>query len=388
MSERPVVAMPRNRAVVRVRGARRRALRRRAMRLANTGMPTRSDACAVISRLAALTAAGVSTGDAIASSARAANRGSRASGGRLLADLHRAVHRGASLSSAMEAAGMPFTEAEIAVVRAGERGGSTPHALALLASRMEREAGGRRRIVSALAYPCILFAGALAALVFLSLVVLPSFTTLYSGRELPLATRTLLAFGGLVRAWGLVAVMAVAGVVALAVAARRRNVAFARFCDRVAVDAPVFRTLALPRAAHDTCALVSVLLDAGCEAEEALTLASLAAPNLVVAARIGNALRALRHGVPLSTAWNNALLDASGDAPALLEIAEATGSYADAFRRLAILEGNAAEQALSRICRLAEPIAVVTMAVAVGGGVLAVYQPMLGSASMLVGGSP
>jgi len=343
---------------------------------------SRREAAGVIARLAALTAAGVATGDAIASSAR--------SGDRLLVLLHAAVRRGTALSAAMGDARLPFGEAEIAVVRAGERGGSTPRALALLAERMEREAGGRSRMAAALAYPCILAAGAFGALCFLSIVVLPSFTTLYTGQdvELPWATRMLLAFGNAVRTWG--AVMLGAAVVAFAAFAigKRHSVAFGRLCDRVAIDAPALRVLVAPRAAHETCALLAVLLEAGCEAEEALALAARAAANRVVAGRLGDALRSLRHGIPLSRAWSAASLDRSGDAAPLLEIAEATGGYAQAFARLAALEGAAAERALTRTCRLAEPVSVIAMAVAVGGGVLALYQPMLGSASLLLGGTP
>lgn len=341
---------------------------------------SRRDACTAVSRLAALTAAGVPTGDALASAAR--------SGSDLVRVLHAAVRRGTALSAAMSANGMPFTEAEIAVVRAGERGGSTPRTLTLLAGRMERDAGGRRRIASALAYPCILAAGAVGALCFLSIVVLPSFTSLYSGRELPAATRMLLAFGNGIRAWGAATLLGALAAGALFGLARRRNPALALFCDRIAIDAPPLRMLAAPRAAQETCALLALLVDAGCEAEEALTLTARAAANRVVAARLGEALRALRHGVPLSRAWSAASLDRSGDAQPLLEIAEATGGYATAFARLAVLEGAAAEHALTQACRLAEPIAVLAMAVAVGGGVLALYQPMLGSASLLLGGTP
>lgn len=354
----------------------------RGVRLRSLRGITRREAAAAIARLAALTAAGVATGDAIASSAR--------SGGRLLVRLNAAVRRGTALSNAMSDARLPFGEAEIAVVRAGERGGSTPRALTLLAERMEREAGGRSRIASALAYPCILAAGALGALCFLSIVVLPSFTTLYAGQdvELPWATRTLLAFGNFVCAWGATLLAAsVVGVVGL-LSAKRRSAAFGRFCDRVAVDAPAFRILVAPRAAHETCALLALLLEAGCEAEEALALAARAAANRIVAERLGDALRSLRHGIPLSRAWSAARLDRSGDAAPLLEIAEATGGYARAFSRLAALEGAAAERALTQTCRLAEPVSVIAMAVAVGGGVLALYQPMLGSASLLLGGTP
>ena len=345
----------------------------------------RKEASTAVARLAALTAAGVATGDAIASSLRSLEQRRDRT---ILLELHRAIRRGAALSAAMTAGGMPFREAEIAVVRAGERGGSMPRALALLAERMERESGGKRRLASALAYPCILFAGALGALSFLSIVVLPSFTTMYSGHELPASTRALIAFGDGVRAWGLAVVCSAAALSIVLASLRRRHERFARLCDHLSVSAPGVSSLVLPRMTHDACSLLAMLLEAGCEAEEALALAARAAPNRTIASRMNAVLRSLRHGVPLSVAWNGARLDHSGNAAPLLEIAEATGSYATAFRRLAELEGAAAEHALSGLCRLAEPAAVVAMAVAVGGGVLAVYQPMLGSASLLLGGTP
>lgn len=342
----------------------------------------RREACAAISRLAALTTAGLSSGEALSSSAKR--------GGACLARLDTVVRRGSSLSAAMRTPGMPYTEAEVAVVAAGERGGSTARALALLAERMEREAGGRQRIASALAYPVLLVAGGFAALSFLSIAVLPSFTSMYDGKdvELPAVTRALVSFGNTLRVHGVTAF----GVLALIglgfVTARRRSRRVRRWCDRVALDAPPLRALVAPRELHESCSLFALLLDAGCEAEEALGLAARAAGNRIVAERLARALRSLRHGLPLSRAWNAAGLDRSGDATSLLEIAEATGGYASAFSRLAALESAAAEHALGRACRLAEPAAVVTMAVAVGGGVLALYQPMLGSASLLLGGNP
>lgn len=351
-------------------------------RLARRRGITRGEARAAVARLAALTGAGIATGDAIASAARG--------GERVLACLHAAVRRGAALSTAMGDRRLPFDEAEIAVVRAGERGGSTPRALALLASRMERERGGRRRIASALAYPVLLASGGVGALCFLAIAVLPSFTSMYAGQgaELPWATRTLLGFGEAATTAGPFAVAAVVASALAFAAARRHSRGFAQACDRFAIEAPGISALVAPREIHATCALVAMLLEAGCEAEEALALAARAAPNRVVAVRLGEALRSLRHGVALSRAWRAASLDRSGDASPLLEVAEATGGYAQAFSRLATLEGDAAERALAGTCRLAEPAAVVVMAVAVGGGVLALYQPMLGSASLLLGGNP
>jgi len=347
---------------------------------------SRRDGVRAIARMAALTAAGMTTGDALAASVR---RRTRSGSDACLARLAVSVRRGQSLSSAMAAPGLPFLEAEIAVVRAGEAGGATARTLSLLAERVEQESAGLRRVASALAYPCILVVGALASLSFLSIVVLPAFTSLYAGQgvRLPATTRGLLAFGDVVQRHGLAIVVSAATAIALAKVARARSTRWVRLTARVAIDAPIVRALFAPRAMHACCGLLALLIEAGCEAEEALALAARASGNVVIADRLSRCLRLLRRGVPLSQAWTSASLDRSGDGAALLEIAEATGNYAEGFSKLCMLEGRAADDALASLCRFAEPASVVAMACAVGGGVLALYQPMLGSASMFLGGS-
>ncbi|HYB98585.1 MAG TPA: type II secretion system F family protein [Candidatus Limnocylindrales bacterium] len=342
---------------------------------------SRREAAAAIARIAALTASGMTTSEAIASSARGGNV--------CLTRLNTAVQRGTALSAAMQADDLPFRDVEVAVVRAGEAGGAAARALMLLASQMEQQSAGARRLVSALSYPCLLVAGALAALAFLSISVLPAFTSLYSdrGAELPATTRMLLAFGVWVQRNAIVVAAWLAAAVGAAAVARARSRRCRRLFDLALLRLPVLRGLTAPRQLHSACALIAVLLDAGCELEEALRLAASAADNSVISGRLSRCLRSLRRGAPMSRCWNAALLDRSGDATALLEIAEATGDYASAFTRLAALEGAAADHALSRLCRLAEPAAVVVMAAAVGGGVMALYQPMLGSASLLLGGT-
>ncbi len=347
---------------------------------------SRHDAVRALARVAALTAAGMTTGDALAASAR---RKARSGSDACLARLAVAVRRGHSLSTAMAGPGLPFSEAEIAVVRAGEAGGATARTLTLLAQRIEHDSAGLRRIASALTYPCILMVGALASLSFLSIVVLPSFTSLYAGHkaQLPATTRGLLAFGDAAARYGLYVVLAAGTMIAAAGLARSQSLRWRRLCARAAIAVPLLRALFAPSAMHASCGLLALLFAAGCEAEEALALAARASVNVIVAERLTRCLRLLRRGVPLSQAWVSADLDRSGDAVALLEIAEATGNYADAFSKLGLLEGQAADEAVTRLCRLAEPVSVVVMACAVGGGVLALYQPMLGSASLLLGGS-
>ncbi len=96
-------------------------------------------------------------------------------------------------------------------------------------------------------------------------------------------------------------------------------------------------------------------------------------------------MRLLTKGNTLSHAWRRSGLDRNGSECGLLEIAEAAGDYPGAFDKLSALAATLEAELLARLSGLAEPAAVIFMALAVSGGALALYQPMLGSAMMASG---
>jgi general secretion pathway protein F len=80
-------------------------------------------------------------------------------------------------------------------------------------------------------------------------------------------------------------------------------------------------------------------------------------------------------------------LDRAQRDAAMLRLGEATGDYAGTCERIAKLELEDYGRALDRISRVIEPAVLLVMAAAVSTAALAIYQPILGSAALMMGGS-
>jgi general secretion pathway protein F len=126
------------------------------------------------------------------------------------------VREGGSLSDALDAQHGSFSRLYINMVRAGEIGGSLDKTLDRLADYLERSKDLKDSVVSAMIYPIMLMVLAGGSLVLLLTYVIPQFTPIFEelGGDLPLITKIVLAFGGILQNfwWGLVA-LTVIGVI-------------------------------------------------------------------------------------------------------------------------------------------------------------------------------
>jgi general secretion pathway protein F len=111
------------------------------------------------------------------------------------------VRGGISLSEALDRQHGVFSRLYVNLVRAGEMGGTLDTALLKLSEYLERNQELKSSVTSALIYPVILLFLAGGALIFLLVYVIPQFMPLFEqlGGELPLLTRIVLVFAGIVR---------------------------------------------------------------------------------------------------------------------------------------------------------------------------------------------
>jgi general secretion pathway protein F len=136
----------------------------------------------------------------------------------LCMDLERRVRAGSNFADALNEHHKLLPPYYVAMVQAGELGGSLPEGLERLASFVERAAAIRERIVSSLIYPAMLAAMILVTMVLVLTVVLPRFRSLFdeSQAKLPWPTRGVLALGDFVGAYGwLCGCLIIVGAVAL-----------------------------------------------------------------------------------------------------------------------------------------------------------------------------
>jgi general secretion pathway protein F len=132
----------------------------------------------------------------------------------LVGDLLLSVRGGSSLSEALaKHHPRPFSRLYINMVRAGEKGGVLEVTLRRLAEFLEARAAFAEEIISALAYPVVIFTVAIGAIIFLMTFVVPRFATIFAdlGQAVPLPTQILMAASTVVQGYwwlGLLALLA------------------------------------------------------------------------------------------------------------------------------------------------------------------------------------
>jgi type II secretory pathway component PulF len=356
------------------------------MKLSRRGDSARDrarNAHAAIARIDDLLTGGLATGDAVSIGAAAGGREST-----LLAKLARQIDRGLSLSAGLRRCECGLSPADFALIEAGERSGDLAGAVAALRRRLDLRARTRRRLAQVLAYPAALVATTLSIMAPMSLWVLPSFTGMYAdaGAELPLVTRTVMAAGGAISAHGLRFAAATFGLAITYTVLRRRSRRFRLATDRTTLSMPLAGRLARAEARADVYATLSALLGAGVDLDEALGLAAPACENQALRRAFELVRPAVRRGQPLSAAIARFGVERRGQDAAMLRTAEATGDYPRCLERLSTVARLERDELFDRVVRAVEPLTIASMAVVVGATVLAVYQPILGSASLLAGG--
>src|SRR5216110_4008024 len=136
----------------------------------------------------------------------------------IVTDVLKSVRGGSSLSEALaKHHPRPFSRLYINMVRAGEKGGVLEVTLRRLAEFLESRAAFTEALVSALAYPVVIFSVGIGAIVFLMTFVIPRFATIFAdlGQAVPLPTQILLSISaGFQHYWWVLVLAILAAVLA------------------------------------------------------------------------------------------------------------------------------------------------------------------------------
>ena len=123
------------------------------------------------------------------------------------------VRGGVPLSQALEEEHGVFPRLYLALVRAGEAGGSLEDTLRRLADYLERSQQLRGSIINSLIYPAFLMVGVLGSLVLLLAYVVPQFVPIFEDMQVPLPwiTKAVLAIGQTLQSWWWLIVLLLVG---------------------------------------------------------------------------------------------------------------------------------------------------------------------------------
>ena len=223
-----------------------------------------------------------------------------------LQQIRQALRSGKSLSSAMAEQADVFTTHTINTLRAGELSGSLPECLARLAAYLQQSARMKDRLINLLIYPAVLMASIGLAVVFLMVVVVPQFESLFEslGAQLPWYTQALLAVSGFVRRFGALILLACCFVAGGAFYAHRTPSVRAAW-HAWALKIPGLGQLWVKSEVSRFCASLALMLQQGVPMLSAISYSAGALQNEKMRHDVASTLGRVKSGLTLSSALSH-----------------------------------------------------------------------------------
>lgn len=276
------------------------------------------------------------------------------------------VRDGMSFGEALSADPV-FPKFYVSMVRAGEHGGTLDVTLQRLTDYLSRTLAIREQITSALVYPSLLLLTAGASIIVILVFVLPEFEPLFAdaGKSLPTATRIVMGVGDVVRIYGWIFLLLIAGGI---VGLRRalKNPAHRLKWDAFVLKWPIFGKLFQAIEVERLMRTFGTLLSNGVPIPTALNLSKDVLSNTVLSAAVRDTAASLREGERLaqrlgrSKVFPPVTLD-------LIQIGEESGKLDEMLLRQADLDELRIKHKVDRALAMLVPLLTIGLGMIVAG---------------------
>jgi len=290
--------------------------------------------------------------------------------------LAEAVSRGEELADAMAEADGVFPDVHVAMVRAGEKGGSLEPVLGRLASMVKAQADLRGKLVGAMTYPAVLVLVGLSVLSVIFGVFLPMFRGVLAEVDpLPTITVALFAVSDAVTSKGPLTAL-VLGLLGFGAWRVSRRPAVARALTVARTRAPVLGPLTRAIAVARFCRTFGTMLSNGVPVLAAMRIAEDAAGNVLLAEAVNRAADAVRAGDSIA----DPLADSGLFEPEVVEmiaVGESANNLASVLETVADTLEQRVDRLLSAAVSLVGPLMLIVLAVVVAFVAVGLILPML-----------
>jgi type II secretory pathway component PulF len=290
--------------------------------------------------------------------------------------LKQEVTEGKGLSDAMAKQPHIFSDLYINMVRAGESSGSLVEVLRRMANHFNQFAEVQAKLTSALIYPAMVILGGICLIAFFMFVMMPQFTTIFSGFniELPLPTRMLIAMSQfLLSYWWLAGLIVI--VVFILFFRFKASPAGGRMLDEWKMKAPVIGKIVKLNLFGQFARTLGTLLQNGVPVLTALKITEQVIPNRLIKEAVAKTREAVTDGKTLaqplaqSKLFPQLMVD-------LVRIGEETGDVPGSLNNLADTYEGELSIGLRLMTQLIEPVLIVVMGGVVGFLLLSIFLPL------------
>jgi len=287
-----------------------------------------------------------------------------------------AVDSGFSLSGAMRAQG-EFSTLMVSVIQAGEEGGRLEESIDRLATFLERQDELRRKIVSAVSYPVVVILFAFFILYLLITVVMPRFSQVFKGLNVPLPEVTLMVFdfsNWMAEFWYIPLLAVVAFFMLIIWMNKNRQTR--PYLDRVKLKLPILGDIFFKSIMARSNRTLASLVDAGVPILRALEMTSEVTNNDVIG-RAYTVLRdAARKGASLGDITKNIHVFPIMIAH-MMKVGEETGQLETMLDKIAGWFELELDEKIKRLTAILEPILIIFVGGIVAIVALAIFTPIV-----------
>lgn len=294
----------------------------------------------------------------------------------VIKDICARVESGDSFSEALQKHPRVFNRLYVCMVAAGEKGGLLAEILARLATYLENTARLRKKVKSAMMYPCVVTVVAILITIFLLVKVVPVFGEIFSsfGAELPGPTQFLIRLSEFVKSYILLILVGGVGLVYGWIYFIKTKPG-REFWDSRRIRLPIFGSIA-----HKICLArftrtLASLVRSGVPILEVLQIVSQTVGNVVMEKAIRAAAGDIERGESISAALGKHPVFPSMIIR-MITAGEQTGKIDNMLERVSDFLDEEIETTLSGLTSLIEPILIVFLGVVVGGMVICMFLPI------------
>ena len=280
-----------------------------------------------------------------------------------------------------------FPDLLIRMVQAGEKTGKLDEVLERMSEHYNKELKTSRQIRGAMIYPAVLAFLAVAAVLALLYIVIPSFSGIFeqSGMDMPLPTRIVLAASNFVRSYWYI-LFGVTGILVFLFLRYRSTEAGRYQLDRLKLWLPVIKGPMQKIVTARFASTLAILTSAGIPLVEAIESAAATTNNAVVIEKMKIANEGLQKGERLT-----GMITSTGLFPpmmlSMVKIGEESGSLESMLVKTSDYYEEELETAIKQLLSLLEPAMIIVMGVIIGGIVASVMLPMFELAHAVDAGS-
>ena len=295
-----------------------------------------------------------------------------------LVDIRERVVTGESFTDALKDYSDYFDVIYVSMVRVGEVTGSLGESLSTIANFMEKRRRVESKVMTAMIYPIVLIFFCIAAILVLTIKVIPRIGEQIerSGQELPWITERLMDIGYVLTSWWLLAVIAGGfGIVwGFKWFLRTRRGAYLR--DKLMLSLPMFGPLIKQRVVARFSSTLSTLLGSGLAMAESLRVVAEVTGNTLMKRAVQQARERILAGADIATP----LRDSGVIDPAIahmVAVGEKSGELETMLKSISDNLEASTDIVIERLSAAVEPVIIIAMAGVIGVIAYATILPIL-----------